>query len=194
MAEFFKGKNLTKLSNMIISGVVVAILVALVLGEAKLEACKIVKTEGDGSPNLSITSPVVPDNPIQAPTDSAAVLPIKNLFKAWELLSIDLYMAQWAKDGIQHSRKFKPRTYPEIWSIRQTLFNKLRQVKIDYYTITKMDRTSPNSVSIDLQYSMTYYFKNGKIITEKDVLEKYMLIRDAAYNRWLIQSNFDYIE
>ncbi|MBK9983890.1 MAG: sulfite exporter TauE/SafE family protein [Saprospiraceae bacterium] len=120
--------------------------------------------------------------------------PIDNLFKAWTELDLNLDMGQWDANGVQYSKKFEPRRYQDILTGRQSLFSRLKSVEVLNYGISNIRRETNDRVTLNVQYSMNFNFKNGKIVNELNIKEKYILKYTASEYRWVILENYDYID
>lgn len=136
-----------------------------------------------------------PDNNIRiTEKDNSFSVPIDNLFKAWTELNLQLYMQQWDFNAAQYSKKFNTRSYQDILKRRQSLFSRLSSVKVINYEISDLKIESNGLATLNVRYSMDFHFKDGKKISEKDIVEKYVLKFAENEKRWLILKNFDYFD
>lgn len=126
--------------------------------------------------------------------DHSIMIPINNLFRAWSELNLNLYMQQWDPNAGQYSKKYSARNYQEILTSRQSLFNRLNSVKVLRYEILDLKTKGNDFATLNVKYSMDFHFKDGKTISETNIVEKYVLKFTDSEKRWLILKNFDYID
>lgn len=122
-----------------------------------------------------------------------ASIPINNLFKAWSRLNLDLYMAQWHPDAAQYSKKYAPRAYADILQRRTSLFARLSSVEVLKQNFLSRNMESNVRATMDVQYTMVFHFKDGRKVSETDVMERYIVEYSVSEGRWMIVSNYDYI-
>lgn len=133
------------------------------------------------------------NNSSSSDVNNSYLSPIDNLFNAWSGLNFSLYMAQWDQGAAQYSKQFKTRSYQDIFQNRKSLFDRLSSVQVVNYKVLNAQAIANNTKSINIVYSMKYYFKNGKVVNESNVSEKYVLRYNEANRQWLILENYDYI-
>lgn len=120
--------------------------------------------------------------------------PIDNLFRSWSSLNFDDYMDQFDRSVVQ-TGKYKSgstyeRDYQEIYENRKSLFPQLLDVSVVNYEIMFQGLHAGRKATFGVRYSMTFNFKNGRVVTEKNIKECYTVQRTGS--SWLIVSNNDY--
>jgi hypothetical protein len=128
------------------------------------------------------------------PTLASVSVPINNLFRAWSELDLNLYMQQWSPNASQHSKKFSARNYQDILNRRQSLFGRLGSVQVVKYDVFDLETEENGHSIIKARYSMDFYFKDGRKVSESNITEKYVLVYDNDKKQWVILENFDYID
>lgn len=123
--------------------------------------------------------------------EKAAQTAVRTLFDAWEKLDLELYLSVWSPYAEKYNGN-KKQTFEELKAKRESLFPRLSKVSVDYYVIQDTEVMNKQAV-VTVRYSMTFHFKNGKIIKEEEVTEVYTLAFDEAKGKWFIQENRDYI-
>jgi hypothetical protein len=126
-----------------------------------------------------------------ARTIEAQRLPIDNLFTAWEKLDLDLYMAQWAPQAIQYSRQFR-RDRDEILQKRRKDFRRFDRVEVLGYEVAYAGFRN-ETAHFNVKYSMRFHFKDGRILDEDQIGERYETRYVPAAGRWQISVNQDYM-
>ncbi|MEE8526216.1 MAG: caspase family protein [Thermoanaerobaculia bacterium] len=117
--------------------------------------------------------------------------PMDRLFTAWESLDLDLYMAQWAPTALQYSRRFR-RSHDDILEKRQRDFQRLERVAVLGYEVAYAGFYE-ETAHFNVKYSLRFVFKDGKVITENQIGERYETRYSPAVGRWQISVNQDYI-
>jgi len=118
--------------------------------------------------------------------------PIDNIFRAWEILDIDLYMKQWSKDAVQFSSDYY-RRYQDIKRKRIHDFKKkFRKVTVKRYDIEYLI-VKYDFAAVSVRYSMSFKRKNGRQFDENNIKERYILTYNSRSEQWLIKENYDYM-
>jgi len=119
--------------------------------------------------------------------------PIDSLYRAWEDLDLQAYMAQFDPRVVQTGRYKNGRTYrrgyEEIHANRAKLFPRLRSVDVENYEVM-FQGVDKDTVRFAVTYSMSFYFRNGRVIQERNIKECYRIRRNG--DRWRIIENNDY--
>jgi hypothetical protein len=136
----------------------------------------------------------VPLSPAVGPacsTSADAVLaPIHSVFKAWDQLDVELYLAQWGPDAIARS-KYYAYKIADFAPRRRAAFASYQAVKVISInpSVTYSDATKAN---VNNTYTMRFESKDGRVVDERDVSESYVLESVAKDHSWRIRENNDY--
>jgi hypothetical protein len=115
-------------------------------------------------------------------------VPIDNLFRAWNSLDLQLYMDQWAPDGIKVDlKKGTQQTRSALQVDRALLFGRLSGASAKFKAGLREFRDGVGF--FDVSYSLTIRYKTGHTFSE-NACERYRVERRGS--RWLIVLNEDY--
>lgn len=153
----------------------------------------------DGADDVELTvvqgiEAVIKNTDNLSSTQTSVSVPIENLFKAWSELNLNLYMEQWSTNAAQYSKKFSPRKYQDILNRRRSFFSQLSSVEVIKYEILDLNSEENDRSTLIVKYSMDFHLKNGKKMSEANIIEKYVLEYDNNKKQWVILENFDYID
>jgi hypothetical protein len=136
----------------------------------------------------------VPLSPAVGPacsTSAEAVLaPIRSLFKAWDQLDVELYLAQWGPDAIARS-KYYAYKIADFAQRRRATFASYQAVKVISInpSVAYADATK---AKVNNTYTMHFEGKDGRVVDEREISESYVLECVAKDHSWRIRENNDY--
>jgi hypothetical protein len=124
-------------------------------------------------------------------TPADVLRPVRALFRAWEELDVDEYLAQWGPNAIMRSKYYVYKA-ADLGPHRRTSFAQYRAVKVVAINpeIAFADHTKAVVQNV---YTMRFTRADGKVISENNIRESYVLECAARDHKWLIRENNDYI-
>ena len=119
----------------------------------------------------------------------AVRMTVDTLFEGWKRLDLDLYMSVWDPGAVQYLRKGTSRNYSQIRADRADAFPKYRRVDASW-TADAIE-VYGNKATVSAYYTMTFYKKDGKVITENE--KEFYVLEKKADKLWYIVENYDYL-
>ncbi|MBI5506361.1 MAG: caspase family protein [Deltaproteobacteria bacterium] len=121
--------------------------------------------------------------------------PIDLLYQAWLQKDFESYMRQ-LDGGVVQSGRMKSGTtyqrgYDEIKERRRRDFDRLERVEVGKYEVMYQG-SEGSQATFGVRYSMTFYWKDGKVSQERNISECYRVRELPGEGRWVIVRNDDY--
>ena len=121
--------------------------------------------------------------------------PIDLLYQAWMQKDFDSYMRQLDSDVVQSGRMKTGTTYQrgyeEIKERRRRDFDRLDRVEVGKYEVMYQG-SEGSQATFGVRYSMTFYWKDGRVTQERNISECYRVRALPGEDRWVIVRNDDY--
>jgi len=114
---------------------------------------------------------------------------IDNVFEGWRTLNLGLYMSVWDENAVQYLKNGISRNYSQIQANRAEAFAKY--YRVDATWTADSIEVYGNKATVVVRYSMTFYRKDGKVITENE--KEFYVLKRYPDGMWTIVENYDYL-
>jgi ketosteroid isomerase-like protein len=119
----------------------------------------------------------------------AVRMTVDTVFEGWRRLDLSLYMSVWDPGVVQYLRKGSTRNYSQIKADRADSFPKYSRVDATW-TADNIE-VHGNKATVSAHYTMTFYKKDGKVITENE--KEFYVLEKRPDMMWYIVENYDYL-
>jgi hypothetical protein len=111
------------------------------------------------------------------------------VFDGWRHLNVNEYMSAWDSNAVQYLKNGVVRNYAQILANRANTFPTYSRVDATW-TADSVEIYG-NTAYVVVRYSMTFYKKNGKVITENE--KEFYVLEKKPDMMWFITENYDYL-
>ncbi len=111
------------------------------------------------------------------------------VFDGWRHLNVNEYMSAWDSNAVQYLKNGIVRNYAQILENRANTFPTYSRV--DATWTAESVEIYGNTAYVTVRYSMTFYKKNGKVITENE--KEFYVLEKRPDMMWFITENYDYL-
>ncbi len=114
---------------------------------------------------------------------------IETVFEGWRRLDLGLYMSVWDGTAVQYLQKGITRNYSQIQANRAEAF--MKYSRVDATWTADSIEIYGDRATVVARYSMTFYRKDGKVITENE--KEFYVLKRQPDTSWRIVENYDYL-